>query len=203
MPVETRRNSSLAASKGYNSTMSADQDIQTDPLAEIVQRCQAGQRSAQHDLYEACHQDVYGLMMRMVGQQDAADVSQQVFMQVFRKIGQFQGQSNFKTWLYRLSVNEALQHLRKNKRKQQVLSHDPIDDRPEPTDQREATDLLETALDRLEPLLRSIFLLKETQGLSYREIAEATEIPEGTVGSRLNRARKQLREHLIELGWEQ
>ena len=183
--------------------MNVEQSQDHDPLAEIVNQCQKGHRSAQQQLYEACHQDVYGLMVRMVGREDASDVSQQVFMQVFRKIEQFQGQSKFRTWLYRLAVNESLQHLRKNKRKQQVLSHDPIDNRPSIYRQREAKDLLEAALERLEPLLRSIFLLKETQGLSYREIALATEIPEGTVGSRLNRARRQLKEHLIDLGWEQ
>ena len=183
--------------------MSAEQTSKSDPLADVVQLCKSGRRSAQQELYEACHQDVFGLMVRMVGRQDAADVTQQVFMQVFRKIDQFQGQSKFKTWLYRLAVNESLQHLRKNKRKQQVLVHDPLDERPSLARQREAKDVLEAALERLEPLLRSIFLLKESQGLSYREIAEATDIPEGTVGSRLNRARRQLREHLIELGWEQ
>ena len=100
--------------------MSAEQKSKSDPLADVVQLCKSGRRSAQQELYEACHQDVYGLMVRMVGRQDAADVTQQVFMQVFRKIDQFQGQSKFKTWLYRLAVNESLQHLRKNKRKQQT-----------------------------------------------------------------------------------
>lgn len=184
--------------------MSAENNQNDDPLAEIVRQCQSGGRSAQQELYEACHQDVYGLMVRMVGRQDAADLAQQVFMQAFRKIDQFQGHSKFQTWLYRLAVNESLQHMRKNKRKQQVLAHDPIDNRPSSsTRDLEAKDVLDAALDRIEPLLRSIFLLKESRGLSYREIAEATDIPEGTVGSRLNRARRQLREHLIELGWEQ
>jgi RNA polymerase sigma-70 factor (ECF subfamily) len=203
MSVAARRNAGPTASNEYHSTMSAEQISKSDPLADVVQLCKSGRRDAQQELYEACHQDVYGLMVRMVGRQDAADVTQQVFMQVFRKIDQFQGQSKFKTWLYRLAVNESLQHLRKNKRKQQVLAHDPVDERPSLARQREAKDVLEAALERLEPLLRSIFLLKESQGLSYREIAEATDIPEGTVGSRLNRARRQLREHLIELGWEQ
>ena len=67
--------------------MSAEQTSKSDPLAEIVQRCKLGQRAAQQELYEACHQDVYGLMVRMVGRQDAADVTQQVFMQVFRLNG--------------------------------------------------------------------------------------------------------------------
>lgn len=182
--------------------MSAEYNQNDDPLADIVRQCQSGCRSAQKELYEACQQDVYGLMVRMAGRQDAADLTQQVFLHAFRKIEQFQGHSKFKTWLYRLSVNESLQHLRKHKRKQQSLTHDPLDVRPSPSRGQEAKDVLDVALERLEPLLRSIFLLKHCQGLSYREIANVTEIPEGTVGSRLNRARRQLREHLIELGWE-
>ena len=63
-------------------------------------------------------------------------------------------------------------------------------------------ELLEQGLGRLEPELRSAFLLREVEGLTYSEIAEALEIPEGTVGSRLNRARRELKQHLIELGWE-
>lgn len=181
--------------------MSAEQQIE-DPLAEIVQLCQSGQSDAQQQLYEACQQDVYGLMVRMVGRQDADDLTQQIFIQMYRKIEQFQAQSKFQTWLYRLAVNESLQHLRKNKRKQQVLSHDPIDNRPSSSRYCDAKDVLDAALDRLEPLLKSIFLLKELRGLSYREISEAIDIPEGTVGSRLNRARRQLQEHLVELGWE-
>ena len=183
--------------------MSAEHETIEDPFADTVKLCQAGDSSAQHDLYQACQHDVFGLMVRMVGRQDAADVSQQVFLQAFKKIDQFRGQSKFKTWLYRLAVNESLQHLRKHKRKHQVLTHDPVDERSTNMQRNEAADLLEKALEKLEPLLRSIFLLKETQGLSYREIAEATEIPEGTVGSRLNRARRQLRENLLELGWEE
>ncbi len=183
--------------------MSAEQKTIDDPLADTVKLCQTGDSGAQHDLYQACQHDVYGLMVKMVGRQDAADVSQQVFMQAFNKIAQFQGQSRFKTWLYRLAVNESLQHLRKNKRKQQALNHDPVDEGSTIMQRNEAADLLEKALEKLEPLLRSIFLLKESEGLSYREIAETTEIPEGTVGSRLNRARRQLRENLLELGWEE
>lgn len=203
MSVKLRRNGRMAASNGYHSPMSAELNRNEDPLTEVVRLCQSGQQGAQHNLYEACHQDVYGLMVRMVGKQEAADLTQQVFMQVFRKIEQFQGESKFQTWLYRLAVNESLQYLRKNKRKQQVLNHDPLDDRPSYARGWEAKDLLDAALERLDPLLKSVFLLKESHGLSYQEIAEATDIPEGTVGSRLNRARRQLREQLVELGWEQ
>ena len=74
----------------------------------------------------------------------------------------------------------------------QVLDYDRVDERQSITLACDTQEVLEVALNRLEPLLRSIFLLKESHGMSYREIAEAADIPEGTVGSRLNRARQQL-----------
>jgi len=142
-------------------------------------------------------------MVHMVGLQDAADVSQQVFLQVFRKIDQYAGHSQFETWLYRLATNEALQHLRKEHRwKFQTLAQEPKSHHKPEEERDEHKELLDYALARVEPELRSIFVLREIQGLSYREIAETIEIPEGTVGSRLNRARRELQQHLVGLGWE-
>ena len=66
----------------------------------------------------------------------------------------------------------------------------------------EQQELLQAALQRIDPQLRAIFLLRELEGQSYRDIAQALEIAEGTVGSRLNRARRELKEHLATLGWE-
>jgi RNA polymerase sigma-70 factor (ECF subfamily) len=177
-------------------------DVQ-EKITQIVQDCQKGDHAAQRRLYEVSHQNVYRLMVRMVGLQDAADVTQQVFLQAFRKIGQFSARSQFGTWMYRVAVNEALQHLRRSKRSRlRTLEQEPMDrssNRQENTDDKE---LLEQALALLEPELRSAFLLREVEGLSYSELADALEIPSGTVGSRLNRARRELKQHLIELGWE-
>jgi RNA polymerase sigma-70 factor (ECF subfamily) len=172
-------------------------------LAEVLAGCRAGEREAQRCLFERCRHRVYRLMVRMVGIQDAADLTQQVFLQMFRKIDQFTGLSKFDTWLYRLAVNEALQHLRKGSRwKFQTLSRDPASDQTSPGERHEYQELLDHALARLEPELRSIFVLRAVDGLSYREIAKALDLPEGTVGSRLNRARSELQEYLAELGWE-
>ena len=170
---------------------------------QLVDDCLAGDRCAMQQLYEQCSDDVYGLMIRMVGRQDADDLTQQVFLTMFRKLHQFNGQSKLETWLYRLATNEALQHLRRTKRR----STAPLVDEPEVSDAdpivaNEEVQLIEKAMLCLEPELRAILLLKEQQNLSYREIAESTGIPEGTVGSRLNRARKELREVLAKLGWE-
>jgi RNA polymerase sigma-70 factor, ECF subfamily len=171
--------------------------------ANLLARCRAGERDAQQCLYEFTHRRVYALMCRMVRLQDAADVTQQVYLQVFRKIGQFAGRSKFETWLHRLAVNEALQHVRKGKRwKFQPLSQDPVSQDNSEQQRDENKELLEQALSRVEPELRSIFVLREMEELPYRDIAEVIGIPEGTVGSRLNRARRELQEHLTDLGWE-
>ncbi len=171
---------------------------------EVVAACQKGDPLAQRRLYEASHQNVYRLVVRMVGLQDAADVTQQVFLQTFRKIGQFSGRSQFGTWIYRVAVNESLQHLRKSKRTRRIqpLEQEPTDRSPDGRKKVEDAELLEQALAQLEPELRSTFLLREVEGLSYGDIASAIDIPEGTVGSRLNRARRELKQCLVELGWE-
>lgn len=153
-------------------------------------------------IYDRCSGRVYGLMVRMVGRQDAEDLTQQVFLQMFRKLDQFSGASKLETWLYRLATNEALQHLRRRKRQTtEPIVTEPAATDPNRTMEAEEAQQLECALQRIHPELRAILLLKEEQQLSYRQIAEAMEIPEGTVGSRLNRARKELQQELEQLGW--
>lgn len=172
-------------------------------LHEVLRGCRSGDRFSQQRLYEIYHQRVYRVIVRTVGLQDAPDVTQQVFMQVFRKIDSFHGDSAFATWLYRVAMNEALQFLRKrSRRRAQTLTDEPMSHHRPDQERDEARELLEQALMRLDPQLRSIFVLREVEGLSYGEIAAAADIPEGTVGSRLNRARRELRQHLTDLGWE-
>ena len=186
-----------------NTTTSKYVSDATEIDAGLLERCRSKKRSAQQCLYELCHRQVYRLMVRTVGLQDAGDVTQQVFLQLFRKIDQFESQSKFETWLYRLATHEGLQHLRKGRRWNfQNLSHEPMSQHNPEFERIDHKELLEVALSRIEPELLSIFVLREVQGLSYREIAEVMEIPEGTVGSRLNRARRELQQQLADLGWE-
>jgi RNA polymerase sigma-70 factor, ECF subfamily len=199
MPDVSRRNTRLPASKPAR-----EQSCQRngDSLAAVVTACQQGHHAAPGQLYDACCQRVFRLAVRMVGPQDAADVTQQVFLQLFRSIGQFDRRSRFETWLYRLAVNESLQHLRRSRRwRGQPLDWEPMDE-SHPEENADRKELLEGALARLDPELRSIFLLREVEGLSYRDLAEALQVPEGTVGSRLNRARRELQQHLSDLGFE-
>lgn len=181
----------------------ADQCVAApDPLADIVAGCQQGNRQAQRLLYDHCHERLYRLIVRMVGQQDAADLLQQAFLQVFVKIGQFTGRARFETWVYRLAINECLQFRRRHARAHREMPADePVDPSASHTQRAQQQELMERALAQLTPELRAVFVLREVEGLSYREIAAALQIEQGTVGSRLNQARAQLRKRLIELGW--
>lgn len=174
-----------------------------DEILRIVSLCRAGNRQAQRQLYETFCRRIYRLMVRMTSSDAAADLTQQVFLQTFRKIDQYAGKGRFDRWLYRLAINEAYQHLRRKRRERHfALVYEPEDASASGDGRTEQRELMEHALGRLEPELRSMFLLREVEKFSYREIAETLGIPEGTVGSRLNRARRELKEHLVNLGWE-
>ncbi len=177
--------------------------LHDDVLARLLAEVRYGSREAQQRLYESFHRRVFRLLVRMVGRDDAEDLLQQVFLQVFRTLNQFQGQSQFETWLYRVSVNESLQHLRKQRSRRTVsLESDIMDRKLDQVRDFDQKELMEYALERLEPELRSLFLLREVENQSYAEIAVVLQIPEGTVASRLGRARQLLKQYLVELGWE-
>lgn len=164
-----------------------------------------GDRAAQRAVYEALFDRVWRLLLRIVGPTDVDDVTQDVFMRLFANLGSFRRESEFSTWVHRLAVNEGLQHLRKVRRRVVV----PLDEAALPScrgresDQFDRKEMLEIALSRLDDDSRILLHLKEVEQLSYAELAGILEIPEGTVGSRLNRARRDLKDRLLALGWEE
>lgn len=179
------------------------------PLAEepvvseaTLNGCRKGDPADQRMLYELVFRKVYRLAARMVGQQDAEDLTQQSFLQMFRKISVFRGESQFDTWLYKLVVNECLQHLRRRKSNCSSLEFEPMDHRSNPEQGFEFREMLDAALAKLDPDLRTAIVLREVEKLPYSEIAKVLSIPEGTVASRLSKARSLLKQHLINLGWE-
>ena len=179
---------------------SVESRSENDPDETLIRRCRIGDRNAHRQLYELYGARVFRLMARMVGNQDAVDLTQQVFMQVYRKMHQFNGCSKFGTWLYRVAVNEALQHRRRQQSRPdtQPLLFD-VPSTTQSGDAFEKRELIECALDAIEPELRAIFLLCEVDQLSYATLAEVLDVPAGTVASRLNRARKELRAELERL----
>ena len=172
----------------------------SDPDAATIAGCQRGERSAQQQLFEHCHCQVYQLCSRLVNDQDVDDLVQQVFIRVYLTIGQFSGRSRFQTWIYRLVVNECLQHIRCRRRVPEVaLVFEPIG--VDVFADIEHEDLLDAALKRLEPQLRTVFVLRELNHMTYGEIAKIVDLSEGTVASRLSRARVRMKQLLVDLGW--
>ena len=173
---------------------------QPTDLNALAARCLGGDETAERALYDTTIRWVFRITARIVGHQDAEDVCQQVYLQVFAKLSQFVGHASFKTWLYRIAVNEALQHVRRRKRLV-PLDYDPAA-REIIEDESGARELLMQALATLDPDLRTVFWLRESEGLSYQEIAAIAQIPEGTVASRINRARAELQTSLRRAGWQ-
>jgi RNA polymerase sigma-70 factor (ECF subfamily) len=160
----------------------------------IVEGCRAGDPVAERQLFERFESSVVRLARRMTGNQDVEDLAQQIFLRVFSTIRQFRGQAEFSTWVYRISVNECLQHRRKYRRRTEPLCEETPSPSPGPDHALEQADLVEKALGALDAPLRAAFVLREVEGLSYRQIASVLEIPEGTVASQLSRARLLLQD---------
>ena len=173
---------------------------------ETIARASQGERAAQRDIYETFGERVHNIVSRIVGESDADDVFQDAFIHLLANLKSFQHKSSFKTWMHRVVVNQALQHKRKSKRpiattvplpEQEILHLETY------KNQTEDAEILQLAFAKIDPQLRKILELKEIDELPYSDIARIVEIPVGTVGSRLNRARKELKTQLLNLGWEQ
>lgn len=179
---------------------------------ERIAAAQRGDQAAFGALVEQYQAMAYSLALRMTGNpDDAADVTQEAFLNAWRGLARFQGQSSFSTWLYRLTSNACIDFLRREKRRPAASmtldSEEDEDDRqadiaderwsPERELERsEARDALRRGLAALSDEHREVLLLRETEGLSYVEIARCLDLEEGTVKSRIARARMALREFL-------
>jgi RNA polymerase sigma-70 factor (ECF subfamily) len=180
-----------------------------DPDLDIVRLAQARstRRVAMGMLYERYRERVYNVALRVVGNGDeAADVLQEVFLLLFRKIHRFREQAFFASWVYRITVNLSLDHLRRRRRAPLPTAEDSILDAALETtgltgpERRLADRDLERhvriALRRLSPRLRIVIVLRYLEGLAYGDIAEILECSVGTVKSRLNRAHAAMRREL-------
>ncbi len=177
---------------------------------ELVRRARQGDTEAFEALLTAHEKRVYGMALRMTGnREDAADVTQEVFLTVWRTLPSFRGESRFSSWLYRLTANACIDHLRREKRRrtvpltreedgeEQILDiPDPAPGPQEEAERAERRAALRRAVAQLPEDQRAALLLRESGGLSYAEIAQTLGVPEGTVKSRIARARLQLREIL-------
>lgn len=177
----------------------------------LIQKAAAGDQNAFEILVTTHQKAVYNLALRMVGNpEDAADLSQEAFLKAWRSLRLFQFESAFSTWLYRLTSNTCIDFLRKRKKQNQVsttylneadeaeemLIPDKL---PLPEEQviaAERQTQVKDAMMRLDAEYRQILILRVIQGLSYIEIGELLDLKEGTVKSRLARAREKVRQFL-------
>lgn len=178
----------------------------------LVRRLCAAEDAAYEELLQRFEHPIYNLVCRLTDHpEDGADLTQEVFLKVFRSVGSFRGQSSLKTWIYRIAVNESRNHRRSflRHRKQEVhlevteesqgLADWVVDPGPSPFEialDHEAEQLIELALTEMNPSFRAALVLRDIEGLAYDEIAEILEISLGTVKSRILRGREALKVRL-------
>jgi RNA polymerase sigma-70 factor, ECF subfamily len=194
----------------------ANQSIPETPDSELVQRAKAGDLDAFESLANRHEQRVYSLALQMLRQeQDAEDVTQQTFLSALENLDGFRGEASFSTWLLRIASHAALKIIRKRKGldtvslEESAESNEGGDNIPHPeyiADWRQSPEelvhkneirrLLDEALAQLDEKHRLVFLLRDVEGLSVKETAEALGLTEANTKVRLLRARLQLRELL-------
>ncbi len=179
----------------------------------LVESLRAGSEDAYEELLARFQQSAYTLAFRLLNNpSEACDVVQEVFLKVFRNIDHFRGQSSLKTWIYRITVNEAHNARRwfsRHRRREVELDTEPRETRDwkdmiadhgrSPFDvvwDQEQAGMIEEALERINPVFREAVVLRDITGLSYEEIGEILGVSLGTVKSRILRGREALREEL-------
>jgi RNA polymerase sigma-70 factor (ECF subfamily) len=168
---------------------------ETDAL--LVDACRQGDRRAMEALYHRFKRRVFSMVARIAGPQDAEEVSQEVFMRIYRGLMKFRGDSALDTWVYRLTVNAAVSHVSRRPARaegEDALQHVPTNEGPA-RDPRLAA-RLETALTDLPAGYRAVLVLHDVEGLSHEEIAEILGCRVGTSKSQLHKARSRMREML-------
>jgi len=167
---------------------------------EWIARAQQGDRQAFAELVQRYRAGVVNVVYRMCGDADLAeDAAQEAFIRVWQHLPRYQPRSSFRNWVYRIATNVALDVLRRERDATdiEIVPLVAAQSNPEAAVERsERADRVRQAVLALAPASRAVLILREYEALSYKEIAETLDIPMGTVMSRLNYARTQLRETL-------
>ena len=166
--------------------------------ADPVARAAAGDVRAFEELYLAHLPRVHSLVRRMAGGRDSDELTQDVFVRVWQKLGSFRGDSAFTTWLHRLTVNVVIERFRSDATRRQRLrdGEEIFDVLAAPVRSGDLSMDFETAMMKLPDGAREIFVLHDVEGYKHAEIAAMLEISPGTSKAQLHRARMMLRKHL-------
>jgi len=181
----------------------------------LVAQATAGDQAAFGELVTRYQRKVYGVAFGMLrSSEDAMDVTQETFIRVHRYLGRFKGSSSFFTWLYRITVNLCIDHLRREGKAQTVDYDDAMDhseqeagqflpwsvdtDPARAVDRKELRAMIASALETLSANHRAVILMREVEGLSYSEMAEVMQCSKGTIMSRLFHARRRMQTALLD-----
>ena len=187
-------------------------DLADDDMT-LVEACKRGEVSAFEELVKRYDRKLFRIAQHVTrNREDAQDVVQEAFLKAFRNLDQFQGTSQFSTWLVRITINQSLMKVRKAHRKKEVhvdqdgltdmgeLPLEPVDWAPNPEERYRSSELktiLINALQMLQPGLSLVFMLRDVEGLSTGQTSAALGLTQAAVKTRLMRARLQLRDRLI------
>src|SRR5262245_12812872 len=189
---------------------------QREEDAALVARAKRGDRDAFRALVERHERKAYAVALGMVKQpDDARDIVQEAFLKVWKSLGAFEGQSAFYTWLYRIVTNLGIDHLRKGRAQVEYDDARVHDEDEVPGDEhilprtlgfhpgralesKQMGAAIQRALDSLSETHRTVLILREVEGMSYRDMAQAMGCSEGTIMSRLFHARKKMQALLID-----
>lgn len=179
-------------------------DATTD---ELIERCLNGDQEAWQQIVQQHWRKVFNVAYRFVGRYDEAeDLTQDIFLKIFKALGSFDRRANFQTWLISISRNLCIDHYRSLRKERETMARDvdagtlsPVSQERSPQGVLEQTDLrqlIRSVLAELPATLREAVVLRDLQEFSYQEIAERLGLPEGTVKSRINRGRFELARRL-------
>ena len=180
----------------------------------LIERCLKGDQAAWEAIVHLHWRKIFNIAYKFVGRHDEAeDLTQDVFLKLFKSLRTFDRRANFSTWLISVSRNLCIDHYRSVRREHDVVTHDvdvvtlarpsSIDSPYLMLERRDRVALLRAALDKLAPSLRTAVMLRDIQELSYHEIARRLDVPEGTVKSRINRGRTELARQIARLRQQQ
>jgi len=181
-----------------------------DAVESLIQRCLSGDQLAWEQIVRQYWRKVFNVAYKFVGKHDEAeDLTQDIFLKIFKSLDTFDRRANFQTWLISISRNLCIDHYRSVRKERETIDREvdtgelaPATAEPGPVaalEQRDRVALLKQALSALPETLRTAVLMRDIQELSYQEIADQLRLPEGTVKSRINRGRTELARQIRKL----
>jgi RNA polymerase sigma-70 factor (ECF subfamily) len=181
-----------------------------DVIESLIKRCLTGDQLAWEQIIRQYWRKVFNVAYKFVGKHDEAeDLTQDIFLKIFKSLDTFDRRANFQTWLVSISRNLCIDHYRSVRKERETIDRDvdagalsPTAAEPGPVallEQRDRVVLLRQALSALPDTLRTAVLMRDIQEMSYQEIADRLRLPEGTVKSRINRGRTELARQIRKL----